>query len=89
LAFGENEDQHRLVSPRSLGPHAILQNSAVANKATHSSRRVEGQIAGSGWIVAYPDIDIFEVTSGLPVTRPEHGQLGFHRLDCSMSALAI
>ena len=33
-----------------------LTGSTAANRPTHSSRRVEGQIAGSGWIVAQPDI---------------------------------
>jgi hypothetical protein len=31
----------------------------------------------------------FGVTSGWPVTRPEHGQLGFFCLDWSMGASAI
>jgi hypothetical protein len=40
-------------------------------------------------VVVNPDIDRFGVTSGWPVTRPEHGQLGFFCLDWSMRASAI
>jgi hypothetical protein len=62
------------------------QSQLAINRATHSSRRVEGQIARSGRIVANPDRTHFGVTSELPVTRPELWIAASRR---SMSALAI
>ena len=61
-AFGDSETQLprcRLWVPSGSESRASQRpslGSIVANRATHSSRRVEGQIAGSGRIVAHPAV---------------------------------